>query len=207
MLTLRKVAITGGLSCGKSSVCRFFKELGAQVISADEIVHQLLSLKTSLGQQVIALLGEKIVVNDKIDRSAIAKIVFNNPALLQSLQKLIHPVVFSEIEKQYQQSLKQGKAPLFVAEIPLLFEAHGGHFFDATIAVWAEPNACRQRFIAAGHNEDEYDQRMAFQLSADEKVKLADYVINNSGNLEQTRHAVADLFAKLTSPFKGDSAA
>ena len=79
MLRLRKVAVTGGLSCGKSSVCRIFKELGAYVVSADEIVHRLLSTKTNLGQQVISLLGKEIITNGKINRSTIAKKVFNDP--------------------------------------------------------------------------------------------------------------------------------
>lgn len=118
MLTLRKVAITGGLSCGKSSVCRFFKELGAHVVSADEIVHQLLSPTQRLGQQVIALIGGDIVVNGKIDRSIIAKKVFDNKRLLHSLEELIHPVVLNEIEKQYQQVSNQGKAPLFYSRNP-----------------------------------------------------------------------------------------
>ncbi len=90
MLKLEKVAITGGLSCGKSSVCRYFKELGAYVISADEIVHQLLIPTNELGQEVIALLGKDIAVNGTIDRSMIAKKVFENKTLLLSLEKLIH---------------------------------------------------------------------------------------------------------------------
>ena len=119
MLTLKKVAITGGLSCGKSSVCRLFKELGAHVVSADEIVHQLLSSTKRLGQQVIELLGDDIVVDGKIDRNIIAKKVFEDKILLHSLEKLIHPVVLNEIEKQYQQISNQGTFPLFIAEIPL----------------------------------------------------------------------------------------
>ena len=119
---LRKIAITGGLSCGKSSVCRIFKELGAYVISADEVVHQLLSPTTNLGRQVISLLGADIVVDKQIDRSKIAKKVFKQPALLQSLENLLHPAVRDEIEKQYQQIANQPSPPLFVVEIPLLFE-------------------------------------------------------------------------------------
>ena len=203
---MKKVAITGGLSCGKSSVCRAFKELGAYVVSADEIVHQLLTPTKRLGQQVIALLGRDIVVENKIDRSIIAKKVFENKALLHSLEKLIHPVVMEEIEKQYQQVNNQGTTPLFIAEVPLLFEAalkknfNGAvDDFDAVIAVWAEPEICKQRFMdSTGYGEDEYFKRMANQMPADEKAKRADYVINNSGNLEQIHKAVVDLFNILT---------
>lgn len=199
MLTLKKVAITGGLSCGKSSVCRSFKELGAHVVSADEIVHQLLSPHQRLGQQVIALLGDDIVVEGKIDRSIVAKKVFINRTLLNSLEELIHPLVLSEIEKQYQQIRNQGKAPLFIAEVPLLFEVSSNKFFDATIAVWANPEVCKKRFTeTTGYGADEYEKRMANQMSADEKAKRADYVIINSGSIEQMHQAVVNLFIKLT---------
>lgn len=199
MLRLRKVAVTGGLSCGKSSVCRFFKELGAHVVSADEIVHQLLIPTKTLGRQVIALLGKDIIVEGKIDRSIIAKKVFEDQALLRSLEKLVHPVVLNEIEKEYQQIENHGNTPLFIAEIPLLFEVGSERFFDATIAVWAEPETCIQRFMATtGYDENEYFKRMANQMPADEKAKRADYVINNSGNREQLQKAVVNLFSKLT---------
>lgn len=196
---VKKVAITGGLSCGKSSVCHVFKELGAHVVSADEIVRQLLSPKRHLGQQVIALLGKDIVVEGEIDRRKIAEKVFRDRALLRSLENLIHPVVLSEIEKQYQQVNHQGKAPLFIAEIPLLFEVAQEQTFDATIVIWADPKACKERFIAmTGFGSDEYDKRMANQMSLDEKIKRADYVINNSGNKEDMHKAVVALFTKLT---------
>lgn len=199
MLRLKKVAVTGGLSCGKSSVCLYFKELGAYVVSADEIVHRQLSLNTSLGQHVVSLLGNEIIKDKELDRKAIAKKVFNNPPLLHSLEQLIHPVVMQEIEKQYQQIKKQGTIPLFIAEIPLLFEVADTHNFDAIIAVWADPKLCKQRFQSAtGYGEEEFNNRMAFQMSPEEKNKRADYVIDNSGSTEETRKAVAALFTNLT---------
>src|ERR1700733_7337913 len=128
MLKLRKIAVTGGLSCGKSSVCRIFKELGATVVSADEIVHQLLSPQVSFGQQVIMLMGPDIVVKGQIDRSRIAKKVFNNRTLLNSLEKILHPAVNNEIENLYQTALAKHKDKIFVAEIPLLYESDFGQF-------------------------------------------------------------------------------
>lgn len=156
-------------------------------------------LNTPLGQQVVALLGEKIIKNGKIDRNVIAKIVFNDPALLKSLEKLIHPAVQDEIDKQYQQANKQGAAPLFVAEIPLLFEGSGSSYFDDTISVWADPETCKKRFHkATGLGNDEYDRRMANQLNPDEKVLRANHVINNTGDLELTKKQVQALFKMLT---------
>jgi len=198
MLTLRKVAVTGGLSCGKSSVCRFFKELGSYVVNADEIVHQLLSPNTDIGQQVINLLGSDIVVNGKIERGIIANKVFNNHALLLSLENLLHPAVFNEIEKQYQQAKIEQQASLFIAEIPLLFEVNGQGNFDLIIDVWSDPEACRDRFKAStGYNADEYKKRMSRQLPPEEKAKRADIIINNTGNLQDLRGTVVSVFTQL----------
>ncbi len=198
---LCKVAVTGALSCGKSSTCRFFKELGAYVVSADEIVHQLLlSPKTSLGQQIVTLLGEDIVVDGRINRSAIAKKVFNDQQLLQSLEKLLHPAVLHEIDRQYQQVNDRGNFALFIAEIPLLFEINSEKRFDYTIAVEAPEELCRQRFTAAtGYGNDEFDKRMSRQLPSATKAQRADFVIQNNGSMEQMHHAVDHLYNKLIS--------
>lgn len=199
MLTLRKVAVTGGLSCGKSSVCRFFKELGSHVVNADEIVHQLLSSNTEISQQVINLLGSDIVVDKKIDRGIIANKVFNNHALLLSLESLLHPAVLNEIEKRYQQANIERKAPLFIAEIPLLYEINAQDNFDLIIDVWSNPEACRKRFKEkTGYEGDEFKNRMSRQLPPEEKAKRADITINNTGSLQDLQDAVVNVFNQLT---------
>ena len=85
MLKIKKVAVTGGLAAGKTTVCQLFKELGACVVSADEIVHQLLSPGTAVGQQVVSLLGSDIISDQGLDRKKIAAKVFSQPDLLLSL--------------------------------------------------------------------------------------------------------------------------
>jgi dephospho-CoA kinase len=206
MLGLVKVAVTGGLSCGKSSACRFFKELGAYVVSADEIVHQLLSPTTLLGKQVIQLIGPEIVVNHQIDRSIIAKKVFNNPKLLQALENLLHPAVGQELKKLYEQINKQGRAPLFVAEIPLLFESKSISFdYDYSVAVIADRDLCEQRFLQDNkHEESEFDKRSQRQLSNKEKAEKADFVIINNGSLEELKESVKKIFKKLSKPLNNE---
>ena len=122
MLKLKKIAVTGGISSGKSTFCQYLKELGAETINADTVVHRLLSPNTILGLQVIDLLGPDIVKDDRIDRSIVASKVFSDYKLLDQLEGLLHPAVFRETERLYQEAVQQA-FPLFVAEIPLLFEA------------------------------------------------------------------------------------
>ena len=199
MLKLRKVAITGGLSCGKSSVCRILQELGAYVVSADKIVHQLLSSDTNLGQEIVHLLGSSVWVNQQLNRSRIAHIVFHNLELLKALEALVHPAVYREINKEYQkQQNLPHPPPLFIAEIPLLFESGGQKDFDKTIAVVADWKICRKRFMEATHyDQKEFDNRMARQLSLSDKAIQADYVIVNNGTLSDLQQATTTLYQEL----------
>lgn len=199
MLNLKKLAVTGNLSCGKSSVCRILKELGAYVISADNIVHQLLSPETNLGREVIQLLGPHILVNNKIDRSIISQIVFFEPQLLQALEKIIHPAVYKEIESDYQKQQNIEHPPkLFVAEIPLLFESGGEKNYDFTLAVVADPKLCLKRFLEkTKYDQQEFELRNARQLPGLSKASRADYVIMNSGSLESLQEKTMELYQEL----------
>jgi dephospho-CoA kinase len=198
MLKLRKVAITGGLSCGKSEVCRLFKEFGAYVIDADEIVHQLLSPRTELGKQVISLLGPDIVNGNELDRARIAKKVFQNQQLLKALEDLLHPAVMEKIENQYKKIEEKQSYQIFMAEIPLLFEIGAEKGYDTTIAVIADPDLCYNRFQkSTGRDRKEYDDRMARQLPPVEKAKKADYVIVNNKGFEKLKETVKTLYHEL----------
>jgi dephospho-CoA kinase len=199
MLKLRKVAITGGLSCGKSSVCRILKELGAYVVSADKIVHQLLSTDTNLGQEIVNLLGSEVVVDQKLDRSRIARIVFHNLELLHAFETLVHPLVYRELDKDYQRQKNHHQPPsLFVAEIPLLFESGGKRDYDDTVAVVANLDVCRKRFEqATGYDQIEFNKRMARQLSLFDKAIRADYVIMNNSTLSNLQQTTRELYLEL----------
>jgi dephospho-CoA kinase len=198
MLTLRKIAITGGISCGKSTVCRILKELGAYVVSADEIAHQLLSPQTDVGQKVIKLLGDDILVDQKIDRSKVANIVFQAPNLLRALEKIIHPAIYEEIEKLYRQQSESRSKPLFIAEIPLLFETNEEKNYDKTVAVIANQAICLKRFKeSTKYNENEFERRSSQQLSQLEKAERADYVIMNNTSLADLEQTTKELYQEL----------
>lgn len=199
MLKLRKVAVTGGLSCGKSSVCRILKELGAYIVSADEIVHQLLSSDKNLSQEVVKLLGTEIIINNQLDRFQIAQIVFQAPDLLQQLENILHPAVYEEIERKYQRRQRERPIPpLFAAEVPLLFESGGEKHFDYTVAVVANPKLSLQRFMQIPLNtSDDFEERSTRQLPLLEKAIRADYVIMNSLSLSDLQMITKELYQEL----------
>lgn len=198
MLKLKKIAITGGLASGKSSVCRILAKLGAYVVDSDAIVHNLLSPDTTLGKKIIELLGHDIVENGHLSRKKMAEIVFKDPQKLEKLEKLLHPFVLREIETMYQSAAKQKNCPLFAAEIPLLFEIGAQGAFDHVVAVIADRAKCKTRLASIGSSPHDYETRMQRQISPEEKAKKADFVLINNGSLEDLEKQVRSLFQTLT---------
>lgn len=198
MLNCVKVAVTGGLSSGKSSVCRLFMKLGAYVVSADEIVHHMLSPDTQIGQKVIKLIGPDIVVDQQLDRRKIAHKVFNDLKLLKSLEQLLHPEVQKQIENKYKEIRQKHSIPLFVAEIPLLFESNGAPDFDFIITVLADKAICQNRFTThTNYTQEEFNKRSERQFDMQKKARHADFVIYNNGTFNDLKEAVQQIYEKL----------
>lgn len=192
----KKIAVTGSLSSGKSTVCRFLKELGAYTVNADEIVHRLLAPTTDVSRQVVELFGMDILTNGSIDRSKVAIKAFSDPLLLHALECLLHPLVRDQIEKEY--LLWSTSYPLFVAEVPLLFETGSDVDYAATIAVKSSQEQCIQRFERTkDHRGTTYQQRMNRQFTGEEKASRATYVIDNNCSLDELKVAVAKLYVQL----------
>lgn len=193
MLRLKKIAITGGVASGKSSVCRFFQELGAFAVNADAIVHELLVPDTDLGQQVIRQFGPEVYQNGKIDRKVLAEKAFGDSRQLEQLERLLHPAVLRKIEELYATACRSGTYASFVVEIPLLFEIRGEPFYDCIIAVLADEAIARRRFEQAGFKLIDYDRRMRRQMNPDQKAARAHYTIQNNGSLEDLKKQVVAL--------------
>jgi dephospho-CoA kinase len=196
MLTLKKIAITGGVASGKTSVCQFFKELGAYVVDADAIAHELLKPDTDLGQQIIRHFGPEIVKDGQISRRILADKAFRDPKQLQKLEQLLHPAVLRKIEELYA-SASKGKSTSFVVEVPLLFEIGAEGFYDVVVAVLADERRAKKRFEQAGFQKSEYDLRMSRQLKPEQKAAQAHYTIHNNGSLDDLRREVIHVNQKI----------
>ena len=187
---MRKIAITGNLASGKSTVGRILQEYGAYVVDADEIVHSLLSPHTPTGKKVIELLGPEIVVGNQIDRKKISEIVFSDFKKLMSLEKILHPVVKQEIDQRFNHIKNNPSYKMFVAEVPLLFEAGWENDFDTVIAVIADEAIARQRSTSP-----HFDQRQARHQR--DKTSQADIVITNNGDLNMLKSSIAEIIDRL----------
>ena len=191
---MKKIAVTGGLSSGKSTVCLFLKDLGAYVVSADAIVHQLLSSDEVISQKVTHLLGPRILIEDRIDRKKIAKIVFSDPVKLKALEKILHPAVEKEIVRQYEQVKNNSSYIFFAAEIPLLYETGMEKLFDRIIAVNTDTQVALSRYeTSTGLTKKDFDARMSYQ----KKPLKADFVIVNNGDLADLKKNIVSIVQQL----------
>lgn len=200
MLALKKVAVTGGLASGKTTVCQLFKKLGAYVVNADEIVHTLLSHNSLIQKEALQIVDPFGKQDQKLDRLAIAREVFKDPQKLQRLEMLLHKEVFLEIERQYEKVKQERKHPLFVAEIPLFYESQDTPNYDVVICVKTKDQLAKERFLQRKHvSSEEFSLRMQRQLPPEEKEKRAHYILDNSGSLTLLENQVSKLFSLLTS--------
>jgi dephospho-CoA kinase len=193
VLSLRKIAVTGGLASGKSTVCQIFKECGAYVVDADKIVRRLLSQEGPAAEQVVKLLGTKILTNNQIDRKKISNNVFANPSQLKALESILHPLVRQEINRLFTEVKNNPAYRFFVAEVPLLYEAGMEPEFDAVVAVIADEATARTRST----DLEEFDRRSRFQLTSEVKEKKATYVIKNQGTLTALKAQVTALVPQI----------
>jgi dephospho-CoA kinase len=192
MLNLKKIAVTGAIASGKSSVCQAFKKLGAYVVDSDKLVHQLLDAHTSLGKKIIDLFGPEIVEEGRINRKRIAQKAFHNLEALRALENLIHPSVLNAIVKEYE-DVKDADYTNFVVEIPLLFETGTEQFYDVIILVSAKEFICKERLQKLGIDKEEYERRMARQLEFSTKKEKAHFLLENNGSLQELEKKVEKL--------------
>jgi dephospho-CoA kinase len=207
----RVVGLTGGIGTGKSTVARLLARLGAVVIDADAIVHELQARGTPLLAKLAEAFGPGILRPDgSLDREGLGRMVFGDPAARRRLNALVHPAVGAEMLRRLEAAKASG-APLVVLDIPLLLEGRAARGNDPgraqtasdlageVILVYAREDQQLERQMARdGSTREHASQRIRAQLSIEEKRKLADHVIDNSGSLEDTERQVRELYTKLT---------
>ncbi len=203
---MKLIGLSGGIGTGKSTVASFFRELGAHVIDADAIVHELQAKGTPLLGKIRKTFGEKILTNEQeLDRKALGAVVFQDKVALERLNALVHPAVIEEMGRRIQEAASSG-AKIVILDIPLLFEGKKSGRgsaaqmpYAATVLAYASRAAQIERTMQRDEcTRDEALQRVDNQLPIDEKRGLADHIIDNSGSLEDTKRQVREVFALLT---------
>ena len=190
-----KIGLTGGIGSGKTTVAYLFKDLGARIIDADEICHKLMMPKSTAYDEIVSYFGQTCLNPDRtINRGYLRRCILNNPFDRQVLEGILHPKVLLDIKREFQ---KVRPKEIIVVDVPLLFEVGWQGYFDYTIVVYAKREVCLKRLIKSGFSKEEAEQFFDLQMPLEEKIKKADFIIENSGSLEETKRQVEDIWKRL----------
>ncbi|HXF70134.1 MAG TPA: dephospho-CoA kinase [Thermoflexus sp.] len=183
------IGLTGNIACGKSTVARMLAEKGAYVIDADAIAHEVIRKGTPAYEAILQRFGEGILGPDgEIDRRRLGEIVFRDPAALRDLESIVHPAVLIEIQQRIQSGLE---APAIVIEAIKLIESGFARACDTLwVVTCSESEQIRRLMNDRRLTEEEARVRIRAQPPQEEKIRQADVVIDNSGDLEATRRQV-----------------
>jgi dephospho-CoA kinase len=185
-----RVGLTGGIASGKSTVARYLREFGCFVVDADSIVSELYRPGNAGHAAIVARYGEAVLTPEgEIDRPRLAAIALATPASSLELNALIHPLVIARQAQILRELEATGAAAIAVIEATLLIESGGRERFDRIIVVDLPPEMQKERAVRRGLEPEEAERRMSRQLSREERLAHADYVIENSGTLEELRAA------------------
>jgi len=192
------VGLTGGLGAGKSTALAEFASLGAAVLSADAVVHELYGEK-AVADAVRARFGDEVFDGAEVDRRALGERVFANEDDRHWLEALLWPLVIRRTADFYEQATAGvPPPPAVIVEAPMLFEAGGESRFAATVAVVADDSLRAQRI--AGRDQAALARRDALQLPQQEKARRATHVVVNDGTVAELRERLAEVLAALRRP-------
>jgi dephospho-CoA kinase len=205
---LLKVGLTGGIASGKSVVGEMFVALGAHLIQADAIAHELMQPGEGVYQEVVRHFGEGILNPDgSVNRARLAEAAFgtvgaNEASRIQELNAIVHPAVIRRQEDWMAEVGCRDSRAIAIVEAALILEAGLAKGFDRLVVVTCRPEQRIERWAArVGVDEEtarrEVTRRMAVQLQDEEKIRAADYVIDNSGSLDDTQRRVGQVYGEL----------
>lgn len=193
-----RVGLTGGIGCGKSVVAAMLREQGFLVLDADTLAHQLVEPGEPAYDDVLQEFGKGVCdASGKIDRAKLAAIVFAEPAKLARLNQIVHPRVAEAQERQFTEWQRTHPRGVAVVEAALLVEAGAHNRLDRLVVVWCRPEQQIERLRERGMSAEEAQRRIASQMPLEEKRRLAEFQIDCSGTIEDTRQQVERLAAHL----------
>ena len=193
------LGVTGGIATGKSSVAQQFKAMGLPIVSADELAREVVRVGTDTLRMIVERFGTEVLcANGSLDRERLAQIIFSDDTARKDLDQITHPAI-AKLAESTIASLVAAGATHIVYEAPLLYEVRAESRVDKVLVVAARPDVQIKRLMARdGVDKAAAEARIATQMSLEEKINRADYVIDNSGTLDETACQVTDLCRELT---------
>jgi len=190
------LGLTGGIGSGKSTAARMFADLGATIIDADAIAKEVLEPGQLGYETLVSKFGDEILDSSgNVDRAILAGKVFENSTKLKELEDIVHPAVASKVN-EIRESLTVGTIVIY--DTPLLVEKKLQNQFDQVIVVLAPESIRTQRLLDRGLGQRDIVARMSNQATDEERRKIANHIIDNSGTLEQLRAQVLSVWEQIS---------
>jgi len=197
---MKVVGLTGGIATGKSTVAAMLRELGAMIIDADALAREIVQPEKEAWREIVQTFGAEILREDKtIDREKLRKIIFKNKTARKKLEAITHPRIRALARERIHKLASEGAA-IIVYDAPLLFENKVHLWLRPVILVACSAETQRRRLRERDRlTEEEIEQHLKAQMPLEEKRKLADFIIENNGDLEELRRQVREVWEKIRS--------
>jgi len=191
--------LTGGLASGKSTVARYFHEQGAHIIDADRVGHELIETGQPAHQAIIERFGQGILDPDgRINRIKLGAKVFADPQNLEILNTILHPRIIARMQELAARRQRSDSHAVVIIDAPLIFESGMEATLCKVIVAWCHPEQQVQRWMAkTGASREDAEQRIKAQMPLAEKLRRADYSIDCTGSLEESRAQAKALYLEL----------
>jgi dephospho-CoA kinase len=193
------LGLTGGIATGKSTVSQMFRDYDIPLIDTDLIAKDLLKVGNEGYQEVTGLFKHDNILhtNNEINRKRLGRLIFSNPQKRSKLNDIMHPKVINIVQAEIEKHKEFG-TPVIVVDVPLLFESGFDKFLDKIIVVYTTEELQLQRLIERDNITEEYAlMKIKAQMSMEEKLKKADYVIDNSKSILQTKRDFINVLTEL----------
>lgn len=185
---MKVIGLTGGIASGKSTVVKALQDLGAVVISGDKVAHEMMLPGKPIWEDIVKTFGDAILNPDRsINRTRLGSIVFNDPQLLNKLNRIVHPLIMEHFKNDLQDIRNNRPDAVVVMEIPLLYETHMDRMCDEVWVVWVDRETEISRLMARDIiSRDDAIKRIEAQMPLDEKARRADRVLDNTRGPQET---------------------
>ena len=191
---MRVIGLTGGIGCGKSLAAQYFSELGALIIDADQLARAAIERGSQGFDEAVSIFGDSILNNGDIDRKALGEIIFKDQVAKKKLEGIIHPYV----RRQFEEAVASLKADeTLIYEIPLLVETGAQDRFDLVITVESDLENRISRLRQRGMHISEIEARIAAQATREQRVEIADFLIENDGTEDELLRQVENIWDSL----------
>lgn len=194
-----RIGLTGGIGTGKSAASKILKELGAFIFDADKEAKKILLSNETIKSELISEFGTDIMtVDGNVDNNKLARVAFQDQDHQLTLNTIVHPYVFKEIDKNFDKELDGGKHDIFVVDAALIYESGADTHMDYVIVITALIKTRMERAMARETlSREEILKRMDLQWPEEDKTSLADFVIHNDGSSEELRKNINDIYTEI----------